>query len=150
MERTQSRPGTNSTLVVTDSTLVFGGVWVYNVDRARVAVEGNRFEWATGNPMAMAISDVMNSSLVVAHNSFNVSVPGLAEVFAWQGVFGTGLTGSRLFFANNVFAGEAGIVILPDSFNDVSCLAVNNDMSQTTTPYVWDNTSTPCKVVGKR
>ena len=137
---------TGSTMIVTDSTFRVGGAFAYNLDRSHVFVLDNRFE-LSDDTSAVVVSDARDSAVMVARNEI-VAVGTVSSGFlAWPGNLGTGLTRTRLFIANNTFSGDAAVTFEAGSFHDVSCLAVNNDVTNTTTPYAWDNASTPCRVI---
>lgn len=142
-----SRPWnvTDSTMVVTNSRFnTGGGVNAYNLERSFVFVAGNRVE-LTDYTVGFVLSDILESSLLFEHNDIVALGTGTIGVMGWPGNLGTGINQAKLLIANNTFSGDVGIQFAPGSFNDVFCLAVNNDMSQVTTPYLF-GASTPCRI----
>lgn len=146
-----SRPWnvTRSSMTVTDSTFrTGGGANAYNLADSRVTVAGNRYELLDYGS-AMVVSDWKDSTVIFEHNEIAPSGIGVLGFYAWPGNLGTGINGSRLFIANNVFSGDVGILTEPGTFSGVSCLAANNDMSLVAAPYVFGE-SASCEVVGQQ
>ena len=144
-----SRPWfvTGSSMLVKDSTFQGGaGVSAYNIDHSGMTLMNNRFELRDFGT-ATILSDVRNSRILVSHNEVVPLGPGVWGINMWPGNSGTGIESSWLMFDNNHYAGDAAMVIDPDTFHDdVKCLLVNNDVSEVTSPYVFNGQE--CRTTG--
>jgi len=139
---------TNSTLVLSDSTLRGVGMRASDLLGSRVMVRNTRFE-LNEFESGMIVCDNSETQVLVEGNQFAALGAQTNGVLMFPGNRGTGISGSSLWFGNNVFSGvNTGLLAPPGTFSDVRCEAVNNEFYAVAMPYVLNDN--PCKIAADK
>jgi len=139
---------TNSTLLLSDSVLRGMGVRASDLVGSRVMVRHSSFQ-LNEPESGMIVGDNSETPVLVEGNVFAGLGPRTKGVMMFRGNRGTGISGSSLWFGNNVFSGvTTGFQVAAGTFNDVKCEAVNNDFYGVPMPYALNGN--PCKVLADK